>query len=74
MIPKTVTSIQKLPYPMASNRLRQDMLPTSNAEHGKPNKEESQSHPHSYYSLKNESQSHESIYKSGPNKKYWVLF
>ena len=48
MIPKTVTSIQKLPYPMASNRLRQDMLPTSKAEHGEPDKEESQSHHHSY--------------------------
>ena len=47
MIPKPVTSIQTLSYPMASNRLRQDMLPTSNAEHGKPNKEESQSHPRS---------------------------
>ena len=48
MIPKTATSIQKLPYPMASNRLRQDMLPTSKAEHGEPDKEESQSHHHSY--------------------------
>ena len=47
MIPKTVTSIQTLSYPMVSNRLRQEMLPTSSAEYGKPNKEESQSHPHS---------------------------
>ena len=47
MIPKTVTSIQTLPYPMASDRLRHDMRPTSNTEHGKPNQEESQSHPHS---------------------------